>query len=139
MMAGRWVPARHPVLTTRKGQPHGDPNLKLPEAERAIVDPAKLRDYLLSPSHPVGRFKEAFFRLLGYTAESWQGLEADLRKIAESGEAELWGVTEYGKKYKVNGRLRGPSGRTGYVMTVWIVPHGDEVPRLVTAYPGDQT
>jgi hypothetical protein len=33
----------------------------LPNSERAIVDEAKVRDYLLSPSHPVGRFKAAFF------------------------------------------------------------------------------
>ena len=39
----------------------------LPGADRAIVDAAKVRDYLLSPEHPVGRFKAVFFGALGYT------------------------------------------------------------------------
>lgn len=42
--------------------------VKLPGAERAFIDPSKVRDYLLSESHPVGRFKAAFFIALGYSA-----------------------------------------------------------------------
>lgn len=45
--------------------------MKLPERDRAIIDAEKLRDYLLSPSHPVGRFKAAFFASLGYTQANW--------------------------------------------------------------------
>jgi hypothetical protein len=37
----------------------------LPRAEDAVVEPAKLRDTLLSREHPVGRFKAAFFESLG--------------------------------------------------------------------------
>jgi len=39
--------------------------MKLPNSENAVVPPEKLRDYILSPVHPVGRFKSAFFRGLG--------------------------------------------------------------------------
>ena len=53
--------------------------VKLPNASLAIIDSAKLRDYLLSPAHPVGRFKAPFFAALGYAQEQWQQLEADLR------------------------------------------------------------
>jgi len=35
--------------------------MKLPEAERAVVDIAKLRDYCLSPFHPLGRHKARIF------------------------------------------------------------------------------
>jgi len=41
--------------------------VKLPNADQAFIDPAKLRDYLLSPTHPVGRFKAPFFAAMGYT------------------------------------------------------------------------
>lgn len=41
--------------------------MRLPAADRAYVDPAKVRDYLLSPVHPEGQFKAAFFRALGYS------------------------------------------------------------------------
>lgn len=34
---------------------------KLPNAEQAVVEPAKVRDYLLSSAHPVGRFKAVVF------------------------------------------------------------------------------
>lgn len=46
--------------------------MSLPNADRAIVDPAKVRDYLLSASHPVGRFKAAFFLSLGYSEDRWE-------------------------------------------------------------------
>ena len=43
----------------------------LPNADSAIVDEEKLRGYLLSPNHPVGRFKARFFFALGFSAEQW--------------------------------------------------------------------
>ena len=42
--------------------------MKLPGAERAIVDIAKLRDYCLDPHHPRGRHKaRVFASALGLT------------------------------------------------------------------------
>jgi len=46
--------------------------VKLPDWERVEIDPAKIRDYLLSSTHPVGRFKAPFFAALGYTEKDWQ-------------------------------------------------------------------
>ena len=43
----------------------------LPQAEHAVVDAAKVRDYLLSHEHPVGRFKAVFFETLGYSQADW--------------------------------------------------------------------
>jgi len=42
--------------------------VRLPNGDRAVVDDAKVRDYLLSPTHPVGRFKSVFFMALGFSA-----------------------------------------------------------------------
>ena len=39
--------------------------MRLPNSDRAVVADAKVRDYLLSQSHPVGRFKSSFFVALG--------------------------------------------------------------------------
>jgi hypothetical protein len=39
--------------------------VNLPKPEQAVTDDAKLRDYLLSPMHAVGRFKAPFFASLG--------------------------------------------------------------------------
>jgi hypothetical protein len=42
--------------------------MKLPNAERAVVDIAKLQDYSLNPAHDVGKHKARVFRsALGLT------------------------------------------------------------------------
>lgn len=65
-----------------------DKNLaKLPGAERAVVDRSKTRDYLLSESHAVGRFKAGFFTALGYSAEDWKVLATDLSHHAVDNDA----------------------------------------------------
>ena len=110
--------------------------MRLPEADRAVIDAAKIRDYLLAPSHPVGRFKAAFFFGLGYSRDSWGRLEVDLRGLAISGDAVPGQAIEYGQKYEVRGTLKGPAGHMAQVVTVWIVATGDNIPRFVTAYPG---
>ena len=38
-------------------------------AETAVIEPAKLWDYLLSLDHPDGRAKARYLALLGYTRE----------------------------------------------------------------------
>src|SRR5258708_15206453 len=52
----------------------------LSNADQAIIDPVKLHGYLLSTSHPIGRFKAAFFARLGYTSINWQALDRALRE-----------------------------------------------------------
>jgi hypothetical protein len=110
--------------------------MKLPDAERAIVDPAKVRDYLLSPEHQVGRFKAAFFGALGYTREDWPQLHRDLLVLAASGEATVGQASDFGQKYEVRGTIEGLAGRRAEIVTVWIILSGEDAPRLVTAYPG---
>ena len=86
--------------------------MKLPEAERAVIEPAKIRDYLLSTSHPVGRFKAPFFSSLGYTNANWRRLVEDLRDLALTGDAELGRDSPYGQKYEIRGiRSRRPTVR----------------------------
>src|SRR5689334_3131082 len=74
--------------------------MKLPEAQRAVIAPAKIQNYLLSTSHPIGRFKEPFFANLGYTVANWQKLEQDLLALAASGEAKPGRESPYGQKVR---------------------------------------
>jgi hypothetical protein len=111
-------------------------DVKIPFAERAVVEPEKVREYLLSATHPVGRFKAAFFSVLGYTDENWAELARDLLPLR--GDAVQGKFSRFGNKYEVPAILTGPSGRSAAVLTVWIVRHGEEVPRLVTALPGEK-
>lgn len=111
--------------------------MKLPNAEQAIVDPPKVRDYLLSPEHPVGRAKARFFVALGFSLVAWPALRDALLAHAR-GEAEPAGAGAHGRKYVVRGILQGPGGREAPVVSVWIVLAGEDVPRLITAYPGEE-
>jgi hypothetical protein len=111
--------------------------MKLPHAERALVDPRKLRDYALSPAHPVGRFKAAFFARLGFTTENWESLGLELRRLALQDSADLSDKTEFGQKYLIRGIIIGPTGVSAEIRSVWIILNGEQVPRLVTIYPED--
>lgn len=110
--------------------------MKLPDADRAVIDPAKLRGYLLSETHLVGRFKARFFAQLGYSAEGWEQLASDLRTQHLAADAVALEPTHYGQKYRIRAILKGPS-RQAIVVSVWVVRTGESVPRFVTAYPGD--
>ena len=110
--------------------------MKLPNASGAIIEPAKLRDYLLSPAHPVGRFKAPFFVALGYSQEQWPRFETDLRAQHLSQEAQPPTASSYGQKYEIRATLTGPAGSAAEVVSVWIILAGEDAPRFVTAYPG---
>ena len=107
----------------------------LPNAATAVIEPSKVRDYLLSPSHPIGRFKAVVFTALGYSQEDWPRLHEDLLLHGRSGQARLAEATEYGRKYLVSGNLTGPNGRTGGFVSVWLVESEASAPRFLTAYP----
>ncbi|MCZ6760265.1 MAG: hypothetical protein O7D29_07835 [Gemmatimonadetes bacterium] len=94
--------------------------------------------YLLSSSHPVGRFKARFFEALGYTADQAERLEQDIRNLLLSSDPRLREKTEFGQKYEVRGVITGPQNRSVELVTVWIVLPSEEVPRFITAYPGDE-
>ncbi len=119
----------------RQGSDQGGTKQRIPRADEALIEPPKLRDYLLSPSHPIGRFKAVFFRGLGYTQEEWQRLEQDLREQHLPQEAEVVGTSEHGTKYKIEAPLVGPNGKRVELISIWFIRKGEERPRFVTAYP----
>ena len=94
--------------------------MKLPNASLAIIDSAKLRDYLLSPAHPVGRFKAPFFARAQHLSQ----------------EAQPSAASPYGQKYEIRAILTGAGGRSAEVVSVWIILADEDAPRFVTAYPG---
>ena len=107
------------------------------EAGRAEIDPVKLRDYLLSLTHPVGRFKARFFGALGYTADRWWELEADLRGQHLTQDAEPGETGPFGQTFTIRANLKGPNGQSAVVLSVWFISRAGGPARFVTAYPGD--
>ena len=108
----------------------------LPNAHLAEIDPQKLQGYLLSQTHPVGRFKARFFGALGYTADRWQEFEADLRIQHLTQEAEPGESWLEGQVFTIRAILEGPNGQSAVVRSVWFIATGGTTPRFVTAYPG---
>ena len=119
------------ISVPRNGLP-----VKLPGADHSICDAAKVRDYLLSLEHPVGRSKARFFQSLGFTRLEWLLLQSALLQLGREGEAELGASSVFGQKYLVRGSIQGPSGEAAVVVTVWIILTGETTPRLITAHPG---
>jgi uncharacterized protein DUF6883 len=105
----------------------------LPNPDRAVVEAAKVRDYLLSTEHPVGRFKAAVFASAGYDRDRWTVLQADLLETALL-EPTVEAGTAFGQKFEVLAILRG-ARRELAVTVIWLVRRGEDFPRLVTAYP----
>jgi hypothetical protein len=99
----------------------------------------KVRDYLLSPEHPVGRFKARVFAAAGYRREAWQQLREELRALAGVLDVTPAAADEYGQRYVGTGILTGPSGRALPIVSVWLIPSVGEPPRLITVYPGGAT
>jgi hypothetical protein len=108
----------------------------LPSADKAIIDVAKVRDYVLSPHHAVGRFKARFFGALGFSADVWQVFEQALRDQHLTHAATSMGTDVHGEAFTIHAILRGPTGVSATVVSVWFVRAGEDVPRFVTAYPG---
>ena len=107
----------------------------LPNADQAIIDPAKLHGYVLSPSHPVGRFKARFFGALGFTAANWRDFEAALRSQHLAQPAAAGPVDALGQSFTIRAILTGSAG-AALVTSVWFRRTGDAHARFVTAYPG---
>ena len=113
--------------------------MKLPNAERAVVDREKIEEYVLNAAHPDNGGKAAFFLALGFRREKWQTLATAFLQMIEQFDMHGRIESAHGEKYILDGRIETPGGKTPMVRTVWIVDRGTETPRLVTAYPKEQT
>ncbi|MDH3287847.1 MAG: hypothetical protein OEP48_09030 [Betaproteobacteria bacterium] len=108
--------------------------MKLPNAARAFVDIAKLRDYCLDSSHPEGRHKARVFQsALDLTAIDAEFLRRSILDAATEGEAITGEADEYGSRYVVDFELDRGS-RKARVRTIWIVRRNEDFPRLATCY-----
>ena len=115
---------------------NGYGTLKLSNPEAAVISQEKLQDYLLSETHPIGRFKAKLFRDLGYRPSHWIQLQTDLQGFLAL-DAIKKEKTPYGQKYEIRGELTGPNGKSINLVTAWIVLKTEDFPRFITAYPGE--
>jgi len=108
--------------------------LKLPNADRAVVDIEKLRDYCLNPEHRRGCHKARVFNAsLGFTRENAEDLRRILLAAALKNNAIPLEHDEYGNRYMVKFIATGPSGKA-MVRSSWIIRRGEEILRLMSCY-----
>ncbi len=107
----------------------------MPNGESAVVDPVKVREYLLSTEHENGRHKARLFSRLGYHRQNWMRLFRTLEAHATLDTAQCLSSNAYGEKYEIVGPVTGPNGRVATMLSVWIISAEAHLPRLVTAYP----
>jgi len=110
----------------------------MPNAEQAFVPTNKILRYLLDPANERNQGKAGFFFRFGFTRRSWRRLATALRQHALLYDVVSTETTEYGVKYRIVGALTTPDERNPTVRTLWIVQHGDDMPRFVTAVPHDR-
>lgn len=108
--------------------------MKLPDAENAVIDLAKLRDYSLNLLHERGRHKARVFQAaLGLTAEHAEWLRERLLQAAGTNEAREIEPSVFGRRFVLDCELI-HGGKTALVRTAWIVEHGKTFPRLTSCY-----
>jgi uncharacterized protein len=108
---------------------------RLPNAHRAVVDPEKLRDYVLSSDHEHGRHKaRVFLSALGIDRDNWEYLREQIVAGLVAAEVSEVRTGRYGLRYSVPMLIDGLNGQTHEVITGWIIEQEGAPPRLTTAY-----
>jgi len=112
--------------------------MKVPNNDKVFIPIEKIRGYILSDSHPVGRTKAAFFYKIGYNPGGIDLLINDLRKIVLENEVCKEIDTLYGQKYLVKGEIGIRFMKAVSIITIWIIEKEDSIPRFITAYPSNE-
>jgi hypothetical protein len=106
----------------------------LPNADRAVVDIAKLRDYCLNPDHEDGKHKtRVFASALGLRKGDADWLQGRLLEAAASELAIMILKNRFGTLYVIDFLLT-TSSRSAFVRSCWIVRIREDFPRLTTCY-----
>ncbi|MBW4649471.1 MAG: hypothetical protein KME06_12405 [Kastovskya adunca ATA6-11-RM4] len=107
----------------------------IPDAENAVVDIRKLRDYCLNLEHDDGKHKARLFSsILGMTTDNAEELRQILLEVVKTHEAQLGRQDEFGQRYTIDFLIEWQN-RTATLRSGWIIEHGSEIPKLTTCYP----
>ena len=112
--------------------------MKLPNAEHAVVEIEKLRDYCLSPDHPKGKHKaRVFLAALGISQNDADELRRVILNLVSTAEAIEEESIEYGRRFVVDFQIswgKESAARTALVRSCWIIRTEEDFPRLTSCY-----
>lgn len=83
--------------------------MQLPHGDRVRIDDRKLREYLLSDTHPVGRHKLRYFESVGFSRDRPEELVQAIRSVAAHGTVSRRLVSPHGARYIVDGAVASPT------------------------------
>ena len=110
-------------------------HMLIPNAENAVVDIRKLRDYCLSLEHDDGKHKaRLFLSILGMTAGNAEELRKILLEVVKIHEARSGRHDEFGQRYTLDFTIEWQD-RSATLRSGWIIEQGSEIPKLTTCYP----
>ncbi len=97
------------------------PELKLPNADNAVLPEGKFTRYLLDGNNEKGLAKgRAFTSRLGYDKDNWQDLQREIAQRAAKYPAKQKGMTEFGMKYEQKMVLYGKKETPANVIVGWL-------------------
>ena len=112
--------------------------MRLPNAENAVLDIEKLRDYCLNPNHPEGKHKaRVFFDKLGIRQNDAEDLRNAILEGVLVAEAVEQKQSSFGRRFVVDlviSRGEGVVLSSALVRTAWIIREGEDFPRLTTCF-----
>ena len=109
--------------------------MKIPNAERAIVDIRKLRNYCLNSQHNTGKHKARLFvALLGMTPNDAEGLRDALLEAVKTQNAQLAKKDARGQRYTLDFTMIWKHNQAT-IRSGWIIETNSGIPKLTTAYP----
>ncbi len=108
---------------------------KLPNIDAAVIEDAKLVDYLLNPVHPRGAAKAQFLAAFGFSQADHTVLHDALIAHATANDVASSRQSSHGARFEVDGPLLTPDGRAPVVRVVWYIRASEDFPRLVTLIP----
>lgn len=108
--------------------------MKVPNAEKAVVDIRKLTDYCLSHEHARGKHKaRVFLSALGMASAHAKELREALLEKVRTEDCVIGTADEYGTRYNVDFTYaRG--GKEAIVRSTWIIKVGETTPRLTSCF-----
>lgn len=109
--------------------------MKIPNAEHAIVDIRKLRDYSLNSQHNKGKHKARLFSsILGMNSNDAEELRNILLEAVMKQNAQLAEKDARGQRYTLDFTLTWQD-KQATIRSGWIIEVDSDIPRLTTAFP----
>lgn len=109
--------------------------MTVPNANNAEIPDRKLISYLLDHNHPQNKGKAAFYEIAGFTKDNSDDLRIALLGHILENEIVKFINTDFGIRYVVEGWMPCPNGKSYPIRSIWFIDNGEEIPKLVTAYP----